>query len=532
MKKKNQPRVDFRWTHADVTLQVLNEMSKPLEFNPDDHDSLVRYPLPDPESHSPESFRWEYWRAETWSKFPFNIGVDREAAALAAFSEYEQRCAESNRGLCDVMSKPIPERYRRWLSCARSLMEHLFKDFSLDEVIQHCYWGPGASTSMRRLKATPQNKWVQAAHMSEPVLPYRIAFERWSGLYFADPIVVSANKVVTVPKNAKTDRTIAMEPDWNMFFQLGIGGAIRRRLQRCFGLLRNDAQEVNRRLARQGSCDRSLATIDLKGASDCLSLALVELLVPSAVLKHLLAVRSPQGVLPDGSVVTYEKISSMGNGYTFELETAIFYCLVRACSGYARAYGDDIICNAAAAPQVVEFLSFCGFAVNEKKTHYSGPFRESCGGHFHSGVDVTPIYVKKPLKGAARLVFCNRLSELSDNGYWREGMLRDTWSSCASGIPRFLLGPRGVDGVLHVPFDSARPKFSKSLQTFKGVRLIEKRQMGLANPFGAYLQSLWTHGSEIAWRLSNVELKENKPVLSYGTWYQGWSESSPWCSVD
>lgn len=532
MKKKNQPRVDFRWTHADVTQQVLTEMAGPLDYNPNDLSSLIHSPLPDPRVLSPEEFRWAYWRAETWSKYPFNIGVDRESVAIAAFFEYEKRCADSNRRLCDVMSRPIPEKFRAWLRNARSLMEHLFKEFSLDEVIQHCYWGPGASTSMRRLNATPQNKWVQAAHMSEPVLPYRIAFERWSGLYFADPVIVQANKVVTVSKNAKTDRTIAMEPDWNMFFQLGIGGAIRRRLQRCFGLLRKDAQEVNQLLARKGSVDGSLATIDLKGASDCLSLALVELLVPQHVLKHLYATRSPQGVLPNGEVVTYEKISSMGNGYTFELETAIFYCLVRACSGYARAYGDDIICNATSAPAVIEFLEFCGFAVNEKKTHYDSPFRESCGGHFHSGVNVTPIYVKKPLKGGARLVFCNRLSELLDNGFWRDGMFKSTWSSCASTIPKFLLGPRGVDGVLHVPFDSARPKFSKSLQTFRGTRLIEKRQTGLSNPFGAYLQSLWTHGSEVTWRLSQVELKEQKPVLSYGTWYQGWSESSPWCSAD
>jgi hypothetical protein len=533
MKMKGKSQLgSFRWTRSDVTMSVLNEMSVALGFNPNDIDGLIHAPLPDPDALSPEQFRTAYWRAEVWSKYPFNTGIDREKVALSAFFEYEQRCAESNRRLCDAWSRPIPERYRSWLRCAASLMERLFEGFNLDEIVQHCYWGPGASTSMRRLNATPQNKWVQAAHMSEPVLPYKHAFEQWSGRKFADPVIVRGNKVVTVPKNAKTDRTIAIEPDWNMFFQLGFGGAIRRRLQRCFGLLRGNAQEVNQALARAGSLDGFLATVDLKGASDTVSLALVELLVPQCVLKHLLALRSPCGVLPDGSMVTYEKISSMGNGYTFELETAIFYCLVRACSGYARAYGDDIVCPSSCVTQVIDFLDFCGFAVNEKKTHYSGPFRESCGGHFHSGVNVTPPYVRKPLVGPARLSFCNRVSELSDNGYWRDSLLKSTWDVCAQGIPGFLRGPKGVDGVLHVSFSQARPKFSKKLQTFTGTRLLESRRSVESSQIGGLLQSLWQHGSEVTWRQTGFEKKSNDPVLSYRTWWQGWSDVSPWCVAE
>ncbi len=529
-KRKGNP-ASLRWTLADVTQSVLASWSEIYQFNIDDLSQLVHQPQPNPVGLSPEQFRTLYWQAETWSKYPFDIGIDRKEVAIASFFEYETRCADTNRRLCDLESRPIPERYRAWLRRARGLMAHLFEGFSLDEVVQHCKWGPGASTSMSRLNASPQNKWVKAAHITRPALPYLFAFQNWCGREFSAPVVVEGNKVVTVPKNSKTDRTIAIEPDWNMFFQLGFGGSIRRRLQRTFGLLKRDAQEFNQRLARMGSVDGFLATVDLKGASDSLSLALVEYLVPPDVYQHLFALRSPHGVLSDGRCVTYEKISSMGNGYTFELETAVFYCLVRACSGHARAYGDDLIVASSTVSQVADFLAFCGFELNGKKTHYDSPFRESCGGHYHSGVDVTPVYVRKPLTGPARLTFCNRLSELCDNGHWREGSLKALWDTCAKGVPRFLYGPRGVPGTLHTSFSEARPNYSKRYQTFTGTKLLESRRFGDSSPDGGLLQSLWIDAEESSWRSSDIEIKSQKPVLSYRTWWMGWSDVSPWCVV-
>jgi hypothetical protein len=45
----------------------------------------------------------------------------------------------------------------------------------------------------------------------------------------------NSSKVRVVPKNAKTDRTICIEPDLNIFVQLGIGAVIRERLK-AYGL--------------------------------------------------------------------------------------------------------------------------------------------------------------------------------------------------------------------------------------------------------------------------------------------------------
>lgn len=516
-----------RWQSSDVTIDVLKRSREVFNL-PSELSDLVLLPPPDPmEFENPEEFRISYWRAEMWSKFPFDVGIDRRAAAMQSFFENEHRCERSNRDLYDLWSRPIPERYRSILRRAQSLLEHLFSGFTADEIVAHVAWGPGATTSLRRARATPQNKWVSCSHLTDAALPYYYAFQRWSGWVFPRPVIVEGNKVVTVPKNSKTERTIAIEPDWNMFFQLGLGGAIRSRLQRRFGVLHGNSQGINRCLARKGSIDGFLATIDLKGASDSISLSLVDALVPPSVKQHLFALRSPKGVLPGGETITYEKISSMGNGFTFELETAIFYAVCRAAAGHACVYGDDIVVPSSSAPLVLDILRFIGFDANEKKTFYSSRFRESCGGHYFAGVDVTPPYVRKPLVGLTRLAFANRMSELSDNGSWRWGFVKPIHDAVCRGVPRKYKGPVGVDGVLHVPFDEACPTWSSRYQTFTGFRLVQHYWSDPAPVIGAYLQALHGAPGFTQWQ---------KPPgltgsLREGTWYQHYQGLSPWASL-
>jgi hypothetical protein len=49
-------------------------------------------------------------------------------------------------------------------------------------------------------------------------------------------------------------------------------------------------------------------------------------------------------------------------------------------------------------PDVVQFFSRIGFTANTKKSHFSGYYRESCGKHYWSGVDITPVYIRDSLK--------------------------------------------------------------------------------------------------------------------------------------
>lgn len=221
-------------------------------------------------------------------------------------------------------------------------------------------------------------------------------------IFSCDLPLVRGNRFTTVPKDGKTDRPIAIEPGLNLFVQLGLGDAMRSSLNR-HGLLLSNSQEIHRNLAQQGSADDSLATIDLSSASDTVAHELVRLVTPDSWYQLLNAVRSPFTLLPNGRWVKLEKFSSMGNGYTFELETAIFSSIVMAvaekmCVPLHRknfsVYGDDIICPSSLAVPLMRVLSVLGFLINKEKSFVAGPFRESCGGDFFLGTPVRAVRIE------------------------------------------------------------------------------------------------------------------------------------------
>lgn len=236
--------------------------------------------------------------------------------------------------------------------------------------------------------------------------------------------VVDGNRLNFVPKNDRTSRVIATEPTLNMFFQRGMSNIIEGRL-RSFGVDLAVQPDLNRELARQGSRDDSFVTIDLSSASDSFSLAFVKAVVPRTQRALLERVACRSSTLPDGRKVQLEMLSTMGNGYTFSFQTAIFTCMVLAsfrfagfpiqhCVGDSRVknwgvFGDDIIVPKHVARFVLRLLDISGFAINREKTFLEGPFRESCGGDYLLGVNVRPVYAVKWTDRASRYTLVNRL---------------------------------------------------------------------------------------------------------------------------
>lgn len=205
-----------------------------------------------------------------------------------------------------------------------------------------------------------------------------------------------------VPKNAKTDRSIEIQPGGNLLLQLGIGSMIRERL-RSAGLNLN-SQEKNQKLARRGSFDGSLATLDLKAASDTVCYRLVERLLPPRWFHALAITRVDALTLADSDeVVQLEKFSSMGNGYTFELESLIFFALSTAAMRIfangrltrVSVFGDDLIVPTWSVPTIMGIFELCGFQFNTDKSFWQGGFRESCGTDYFFGKAVEPFYIKK-----------------------------------------------------------------------------------------------------------------------------------------
>lgn len=464
------------------------------------------------ESETREDFMLSYLRKEVFSKFPFEIpGVDRRQAALVKFVQSEEACAATNERFEDWRLRcSIPQGVVR---SARRHIRNLLGRFDINRLYGRCNFGPGASTSLRRIQSSKQNKWVRSTHITEAALPYYRAFFQFSGMNDLPHRVelVAGNKVTTVPKSSLIDRTIAIEPDWNMFFQKGMGALIRQKLQKV-GLLTPEAQDQNKILACYGSRTGRYATIDLSAASDTISLFVVMALIPEDWLEHLLALRSPFGSL-DGKLITYEKISSMGNGFTFELETLIFWGLCKAvCTeGTTLVYGDDIIIPTQYYHEVVAVLESFGFRTNESKSFHSGPFRESCGGHYWYGCDVSPFYIRKlPQTAATGIAVGNNILDWSLR--WNGGLdlLRESWLTVLRATPRAGRGPFGVQGCLWSNWDQATPKWNRDTQSYeiKTVSL-RNRYTDLSSYGGAYLYKLWEGSPDLeASRLTTASAVE------------------------
>lgn len=222
-------------------------------------------------------------------------------------------------------------------------------------------------------------------------------------------------RVVFVPKSIDKLRTICMEPTTLMWYQQGFGSNIVSYMRKHKYLRKRinlEHQEYNRDLAQIGSEDGSLATIDLSAASDSVAYSMVkDLFYKTSLIEILLATRSKNAILPDGSIIKNWKFAPMGSNLCFPIESLLFASIVEASilrsgdpvhSSLYRVYGDDIVVETKYVDTVVTRLEELGFSVNTKKSFASttGPFfRESCGGEFLNGIDVTPVRIGRRFSG-------------------------------------------------------------------------------------------------------------------------------------
>jgi hypothetical protein len=345
-------------------------------------------------------------------------GIDTEKVALDGWSAAELVCAETNGRIREFLrdgakGKTFVNRpVEAIISIAQSKIEKVLGPApNLAALHKGCKWSGGATFDLKR--GSPiSKKMTGRISCTESALPYpRMEIEsdpQWvealTGVYPSGPLsllkqnfkIVKGNRFLTVPKNAKTDRCIAAEPSGNSFLQQGVGRYIRKRLRR-FGVNLDD-QSWNQLLARKAE-KIGLATLDLSAASDTISTDLIFLLLPIEWALHLDRLRSRYSRVR-GEWVYLSKFSSMGNAFTFELESLIFWSIVEACledggECITGVYGDDIVVPASVAPRVIEVLGWCGFSLNKEKSFTSGPFYESCGKHYFHGYEVTPVYQKK-----------------------------------------------------------------------------------------------------------------------------------------
>lgn len=352
---------------------------------------------------------------------------------------------------------------------------------SLQTLMNQGEWTSGASVSISHAKTCLYTKVKEATTITLPLARALFAEQVvYNDAIPALPLtLVPGNKVTTVPKNITTDRTIAMEPDINCFMQRSIGVSISKRLRR-FGIDLSD-QTLNQRACARAFRD-GLATIDLKNASNSVLLMPVMQILPDDWARLVELTRSPYGTLDSRKDVLshqaewfeYSMLSSMGNGYTFELESLLFFsvCIACGCDIWDTfVYGDDLIIPQAKVEPVCRMLNYMGLEINWCKSFISGAFFESCGVYFYHNCDVTPFKIKELLHATKdSVILLNKLREFAHLYNRFDGCAKwvlPTWQMCLRRIPdtlrRTLKGPRGSLTVW-MNVSEAIPKFSKRKQ--------------------------------------------------------------------
>lgn len=377
-----------------------------------------------------------------FSGLPGTSAQTRSDKALSSWSDAEKSCLRTNQRVWDVfygsdslLSHPLGDgteanvTIAAVISTAQRKIEHVLGSFNFYAATEECRWSSGATADLKRgtqlsKKMTEKPTVTRRAWKHVRVL---IATDRqWSeellgnpdnlwGAVDRVPTFVDYTRFVSVPKNAFTDRGISAEPTLNAFLQQGAGRYIRKRLKR-FASVDLDSQSFNQWLAGKAQ-QLGYSTIDLESASDTLAYMLVMLLLPDPWFRYFDDLRTPCVRFDkSNSQVSVQKFSAMGNAFTFELESLIFWAICSSVNelstrgGSVAVYGDDIIVKRDIATSVIDALQWCGFKVNSEKTFISGRFFESCGEHYFDGVNVTPFYQKNSLTALPEVIrFHNRL---------------------------------------------------------------------------------------------------------------------------
>ncbi|DAD51450.1 TPA_asm: RNA-directed RNA polymerase [ssRNA phage Zoerhiza.1_29] len=323
--------------------------------------------------------------------------INPEWAAFSTWMKSEKSCFQTNRRLSTECSTGLFSVAPSIISDAQRKVAQILGDVQLEFISELCRFGNGATYDLRRGSTHAEKSCRPTITFDAIPWACRVLARDEYLASLVGPLdglkVVKSNRMVMVPKTVKTHRPIAAEPTLNSYIQQGVGRYIRHRLKR-FGVDLDD-QTINQDLARFAQAF-GLSTVDLSSASDTLCTNLVKLLVPPQWFELLDDLRC-KFTDYKGKRFYLSKFSSMGNAYTFELESLIFYSLLSAActAGVSSVYGDDLVVHNSDYRRVVETLTWAGFTVNASKSFSEGSrFYESCGKHYFDGEEVTPCFQK------------------------------------------------------------------------------------------------------------------------------------------
>lgn len=361
-------------------------------------------------------------------KYKVPCSPDLEQDVITQFIKTEEDILPYNQYVNGLFHEQIGEdpnairsiknsRLRRLLFRARRQLSDLFSSFDVDDIRPR--HGPGSVSTRERL--WDKYRWTKISPRIAAVYPFDAYYMASLGAVCDNykalqdlKFVESSAKVILVPKDSRGPRLISSEPLDFQWIQQGLGTAIVRHVER-HPLTRDNVrftdQNPNRIAALQGSITGGYATLDLKEASDRVSIGLVRLLFPEPLLGRLKACRSLSTVLPDGNIMVLNKFAPMGSALCFPILALTVWAILssgcwdaypgkgnkdfrKSTLSSIYVYGDDVIVPTAYAAHAIELLEAFGLLVNRAKSCISGFFRESCGMDAFKGVDVTPVRLR------------------------------------------------------------------------------------------------------------------------------------------
>ncbi|UUW21165.1 MAG: RNA replicase beta chain [Sanya fiers-like virus 2] len=394
--------------------------------------------------------------------------LDTKAAAIEQHHIDEARCAVYNELLLQGHQAKLVSKVN---ARVKSLLRNFWKYFD-DAPVR---FGPGVAL----LDGDTKQSGYTPSKLENPCATLKLyEYMRRSELWGDNPFMfawftrpgnnVSIQKqstevFFTVPKDCKTDRGCAKQPSVNMTVQLQIGYALRMCLQEV-GILIEPYKCGSLTVPNQADYHKSilpdqwekLATIDLKSASNTISRELVRLVFPGRIYNLMDAARC-SSIDIDGEVIPLERFSAMGNGFTFEAESLLFYAVTdvainsdgnrngRFRSGSCSVFGDDIIVDVADFKPACDALTSLGFEINLKKSFGDGPFRESCGMDVYQGIPCRPVFLKDFTGPLGFVSLHNLIVKLSKLGDGYDISYRRLLLQLRAKAPRIPCGPCGED---------------------------------------------------------------------------------------
>lgn len=561
---------------SEAVLKILESLNCPrslavaMLFKYKEHEQLAGLTCNPLSYNSMTEFRDAYTATCLLSKFKkLSLNYDVKRVALEKFEKFELLCAQTNSRFRYPSTDPL---FRgsvvRLHSEVVHKIESILRDFSAREFFELANWGPGASTLIKSNEASSTIKFQLEVGITRDLYAllrpssfdsikdkYASSLNDFSLLGEAYPTWFDqleksgfpnfqvGNRVITVPKNALTDRVIAIEPGINIWFQKAIGEMINKRLRRVGVDLR--WQNRNQMLAKEASLSGLNATIDFSSASDSISSGVVEALLPLRWFSLLDSCRSRFGKQESGWR-SWNKFSSMGNGFTFSLQSLIFFAMAFCCKEEIQrthgkihgeavsVYGDDVIIPVRSLALFSELSDFYGFSLNDSKSFSSGHFRESCGSHYYSGADVKPYYLKDSLSTVQSLYRAanavRRLASRRNNFLGCDIRLKSAFDFLVSRIPKHLrlrIPETLGDGGLISNFDEATPSRCRHwIEGFFVWSVVDESIAFEVDYVGLLLDRLWS--PSVQSRRNFVTTRGRTRLSLKRSLVNRWSDLGPW----